>query len=165
MLPSLKFSEIFWKCCPAFAAESTVLGSWSCAILTSSFAKEKRTSGVKTHVCGWYFGYTSTSPMAGPFLCRPLPIPSNAVSRQRNKLSTCAKRLLPMLHWATILLTFKTAATSAPNKLYTLFKAIAALYMNPNLWYLCFFLLKEGTMSFVTLFKCKYKWQTENLTG
>lgn len=60
--------------------ESTALGSWSCAIQTSSWGRGRRTSGGRTPACGWFSEFTSTRPRGEPWTCRRRPTPSSAVS-------------------------------------------------------------------------------------
>lgn len=133
--------------CPFLASvlALTVQESWSCAIQTLSFAKGKQTLGVKTHVWGWCFACTSTSPMAGQCLYRLLPTPSNAVSLTHKHINIWHVFYLGE-RWHLLLLSNKLSllfyyswskrSTSALSKLYVIkqvfAKAIDALYMMPD---------------------------------
>lgn len=61
-------------------AASTVRGSWSSEMLTSSCGKERQTSAGRTHGWGWFSGCTFRSPAEGSSPCRLRRTPSSAVS-------------------------------------------------------------------------------------
>lgn len=58
----------------------TVLASWSCATRTSRLASVSPDPKRKAHVLGWFSASTSLVQMARCSLCRPLHLPSCAVS-------------------------------------------------------------------------------------
>lgn len=82
LISALKKNNNFISFCANTA--STALGSWSCATRTSSWGRERPTSGARTRGCGWFSGSTSTRPRAEPCPCRLPPTRSSAVSNFSN---------------------------------------------------------------------------------
>lgn len=66
--------------CVSTNTGSTARGSWSCVIQILSWERGRRTSGARTHVCGWFSEFTSTRLQGERCPCRLRPTPLSAVS-------------------------------------------------------------------------------------